>query len=100
MFTLFSPSQLEYKNEQDHIRDCLEAENKKRRQILLMEKKAAAREKEAASREEAIFTTINETNELEKEFAGDEKEFDGDEDDEEMAVARKVSPLIWKMNMQ
>ena len=64
-----------------------------------MEKKAAAREKEAASREEAIFTTINETNELEKEFAGDEKEFDGDEDDEEMAMARKVSPLIWMMNM-
>ena len=75
-------SQLEYENEEEHIRDCMQIEEKKRRQLLLDVKKAAEREKRAAERDDAIFGTMatEEPNDVEKEFV--------DEEDEEMAMAR------------
>lgn len=99
--------ELGYKDEQDHIRDCKEAEQKKRRQILLLEKEAALRDRE---REAALLRSqaLDDDNDDGGDFVGEivrddamamlggkvsaTKDFD-DEEDEEMAMARELEQL-------
>ncbi len=91
-----------YNDEDDHIRDCKEIEERKRKQILLMEKAAVLREKEAALlrgrglEEDDDFVSGEMVTDDGMAGEGgtelDEKEYD-DEEDEEMAVARELEQL-------
>lgn len=44
LYLTFNLSELGYKTEEDHIRDCKDVEDKKRKQIFLLEKEAVMRE--------------------------------------------------------
>lgn len=98
--------ELGYKDEEDHIRDCKEVEEKKRKQILLMEKEAALRDRE---REVALLRNTQMLDEDDDGFVGEmasedamkmigandetaAKEYDNEED-EEMAMARQLEQL-------
>ncbi|KAL7434439.1 hypothetical protein ACHAXH_003831 [Discostella pseudostelligera] len=98
--------ELGYKDEEDHIRDCKEVEEKKRKQILLMEKEAALRDRE---REAALLRNTQMLDEDDDGFVGEiatedamkmigandetaAKEYDNEED-EEMAMARQLEQL-------
>ena len=70
--------ELGYRTEEDHIRDCKEAEYKKRKQILLTEK-------EDARLERAQFSASNSADEL-----NDDNSKEYAEEDEEMEMARKL----------
>ena len=71
--------ELGYKNGEDHIRDCKEAEHKKRKQILMMEQHAALQ-----GETKLIANKVMDEPQLEN-----TEEFD-DEDDEELAMARQL----------
>ena len=76
--------ELGYKTEEDHIRDCLEVELKKRKQILFLEKQAALRYKSELSVNPAFEVSVapDDVDHDAAAAAGDE------EDDEEVAMAR------------
>lgn len=93
-----------YKDEEDHIRDCREAEEKKRKQILVLEKEAALRDRE---RETALLRSQvldDDDTGFMGEIARDDAmkmlgandatatKYD-DEEDEEMAMARELEQL-------
>jgi len=94
--------ELGYKDEEDHIRDCKEVEEKKRKQILLIEKAAMLRERETAllhgwgfdDDEDIVAGEVATINGMAREgrTERDEKEY-GDDEDEEMAVARELEQL-------
>ncbi|KAL3774780.1 hypothetical protein ACHAW5_002181 [Stephanodiscus triporus] len=94
--------ELGYKDEEDHIRDCKEVEEKKRKQILLIEKATVLREREAAllrgrgfdNDEDFVAGEVVTDNGMVREGGTElnEKEYD-DEEDEEMAVARELEQL-------
>eukprot|EP00804_Cyclotella_cryptica_P025850 CCRYP_002714-RC/>CCRYP_002714-RC protein AED:0.01 eAED:0.01 QI:82/1/1/1/1/1/3/769/1160 len=75
--------ELGYKTEEDHIRDCMEAELKKRKQILFLEKQAALRGKDEPSINPAFDVRVA-ANSDDHYASGDE------EDDEEVAMARHL----------
>jgi len=72
--------ELGYKTEEDHIRDCKEAEERKRKQILLMEQQAALSESTKS-------ILANSTEEMQFD---DDVEENEDEEDEELAYARQL----------
>ncbi|KAL7518338.1 hypothetical protein ACHAWX_003180 [Stephanocyclus meneghinianus] len=76
--------ELGYKTEEDHIRDCLEAELKKRKQILFLEKQAALRDKSEFSVNPAFEVSPDEDDHDSAAASGDEEE------DEEVAMARHL----------
>ena len=101
--SLSSRRELGYKDEDDHIRDCKEIEERKRKQILVIEKAAVLREREAAllrgrGLEEDDEDFVSGEMATDDGMAGeggteqDEKEYDNEED-EEMAVARELEQL-------
>ena len=96
--------ELGYKDEEDHIRDCREAEEKKRKQILVLEKEAALRDRE---RETALLRS-QVLDDDDTGFVGEIARDDAmkmlgandatatmfdDEEDEEMAMARELEQL-------
>eukprot|EP00584_Thalassiosira_punctigera_P021703 CAMPEP_0172569010 /NCGR_PEP_ID=MMETSP1067-20121228/121860_1 /TAXON_ID=265564 ORGANISM="Thalassiosira punctigera, Strain Tpunct2005C2" /NCGR_SAMPLE_ID=MMETSP1067 /ASSEMBLY_ACC=CAM_ASM_000444 /LENGTH=465 /DNA_ID=CAMNT_0013360747 /DNA_START=1 /DNA_END=1394 /DNA_ORIENTATION=- len=87
--------ELGYRNEQDHIRDCKEAEEKKRKETLRLERVEAERiallEKQAALREDSEYELLDAGDgELDKE---EDCEEEYDEEEDEMAMARKMNLL-------
>lgn len=78
--------ELGYKTEADHIRDCKEAEHKKRQQILLIETEMALRGALRTAAAEANNAQVKEDEELEFDPASSKE-------DEEMAVAREMGQL-------
>lgn len=98
-----SRRELGYKDEDDHIRDCKEIEERKRKQILVIEKAAMLREREAAllrgrGLEEDDEDFVSGEMATDDGMVGeigteqDAKEY-YDEEDEEMAVARELEQL-------
>ncbi len=100
----FRNRELGYKDEDDHIRDCKEVEEKKRKQILLEEKEAALRDRE---RETALLRSRM-LEEDDNGFVGEIAREDAikmlgasdlptskydEEEDEEMAMARELEQL-------
>ena len=80
-------SELGYKTEQDHIRDCKDVEDKKRKQIFLLEKEAVMRE------EKNIGLEADNDGEEEPHFENSGNAADYDEEEDEMAMARELNQL-------
>lgn len=100
----FHDRELGYKDEADHIRDCKEVEDKKRKQILLAEKEAAIRDRER----EAAFLRSQMLEEDDFGLVGEIASEDAmkmigatdlptarydEEEDEEMVMARELQQL-------
>ncbi len=83
----FNFSELGYKTEDDHIRDCKDVEDKKRRQIFLFEKEAAMRDEKKIGRE------FDNDGGEELDFDNSGGAADYDEEDDEMAIARELNQL-------
>lgn len=90
MFLILSHihSELGYKTEEDHIRDCKDVEDKKRKQIFLMEKEAAMREEKNIIRDVADSDDVDELH-----FDNNGGTENYDEEDDEMAMARELNQL-------
>ncbi len=90
MFQILSHmrSELGYKTEEDHIRDCKDVEDKKRKQIFLMEKEAAMREEKNIVRDVADSDDVDELH-----FDNNGGTANYDEEDDEMAMARELNQL-------
>ena len=90
MFQILSHmrSELGYKTEEDHIRDCKDVEDKKRKQIFLMEKEAAMREEKNIVRDVADSDDVDELH-----FDNNGGTSNYDEEDDEMAMARELNQL-------
>lgn len=78
--------ELGYKTEADHIRDCKEAEHKKRQQILLIETEMARRGESRTVPAEVNNAQDDEDEELDFDAASSKE-------DDEMAVAREMGQL-------
>ncbi|KAL3785044.1 hypothetical protein ACHAWO_008572 [Cyclotella atomus] len=72
--------ELGYKTEEDHIKECMEVEMKKRKQIFLLEKQAALGIKKELGASNPAFDVP----------ADDPDEASGDEEDEELAMAKQL----------
>ena len=88
MFQILSHmrSELGYKTEEDHIRDCKDVEDKKRKQIFLMEKEAAMREEKNIVRDVADSDDVDE---LQFDNNGGTENYD--EEDDESNLVGEVS---------
>jgi len=89
MGNMWLARELGYKNEKEHLRDCMEAEKKKRDMVLLRENQRLAENERTQLRErlrEPIFE-VEEEEELEQK---EDASTAGDEEDEEMAMAKQM----------
>mmetsp|Transcript_15255 Transcript_15255/g.25121 ORF Transcript_15255/g.25121 Transcript_15255/m.25121 type:complete len:1394 (-) Transcript_15255:3081-7262(-) len=80
--------ELGYKTEEDHIRDCKDVEDKKRKQIFLLEKEAVLREVKNVGLAAGNYDVEEE---LRFDDSGDAVNYD--EEDDEMAMARELNQL-------
>eukprot|EP00985_Skeletonema_marinoi_P020349 scaffold12075_cov131-Skeletonema_marinoi.AAC.5 len=87
LYLTFNLSELGYKTEEDHIRDCKDVEDKKRKQIFLLEKEAVMRE------EKNVGLEVDNDAEEEPQFDNSGDAADYDEEDDEMAMARELNQL-------
>lgn len=85
--SLLNHSELGYKTEEDHIRDCKDVEDKKLKQILLLEKEMVLRE------EQNIGLEADNDGEEGLQFEHSGNAADYDEEEDEMAMARELNQL-------